>query len=198
MSDAWPDHAAAASLYLRLRTADPLAPSDFAETYLEPLAGFLRAVDPRADDHSRLTAAGDAILSVIRNPLVYDSDRGELADFLKMAARRDLLNVLGKERRHRLHHEYRDPVELPESDGNDSETTDDLPSFGDADFALIIATFTDVESKVFELLRGGEKRTEVFAGEMGIADLPIDEQRREVKRVKDRIIVRLKRAREKT
>lgn len=199
MSDSWPEPVAAAAIFQRLGRPDPLASADFAEAFLDPLADFLRAVYPQADDHHCLTAAGDAILSVIRNPAVYNSTRGDLAAFLRMAARADLLNILASERRHHDRRADRDCVELPAERGNDStDAADDLPSFDGPTLAAVIAGFTDPERRVFELMRTGERGTAAFAAALGITDRPREMQAREVKRVKDRLFKRLQRAQEES
>jgi RNA polymerase sigma-70 factor (ECF subfamily) len=44
-----------------------------------------------------------------------------------------------------------------------------------------------VDRRILELRAMGERRTEQFAKVLGILHLPVDQQRREVKRAKDRI-----------
>jgi DNA-directed RNA polymerase specialized sigma24 family protein len=195
MGQSWPNPEEALSLYLRLGGSDPVAQSDFVAAFLDPLVAFLRADSPHADDHARLTAAEDAVLSVIHNPPLYKSDEMTLPAFLRMAAKRDLLNLLAKENRRHRRREYHDSVELAAGDGNsDRDEADDLPSFDEPILAAVIAGFTDVERRVFELMRAGERRTEVFAPVLGVQHLPPEEQTREVKRVKERIFKRLRRA----
>jgi hypothetical protein len=194
MSDTpWPDPDDAAVLHRRLLAADPLAPPDFAAAVLDPLVRDLRAGNPRADDHHVIEAAGTAVLSVIRNPTLYDPARGDLPAFLRMAARGDLLNLRQREQRHRRNRADPDCVELV-ADGGNCPREDDRPSFDDPALAAVIAGFTDVERQVFELMRDGERRTEVFAAVLGVAGRSVEEQRDEVYRTKERIVKRLKRA----
>jgi DNA-directed RNA polymerase specialized sigma24 family protein len=196
MLDSWPEADTVAAIFERLRQGDRLAQSDFIAAVLDPLVSHLRAWRRDADEHMCLTAAEDAVLSVIHNPSVYNPAKGSnLFAFLCMAAKGDLLNVLERERRHHRNRENRDCVELP-ADGRNSpaeEVLDDLPSFDDPALAAEIACFTDSERQVFELMRSGEKRTCVFADLLDIGHLPVEEQAREVKRVKERIMKRLKR-----
>jgi hypothetical protein len=56
-------------------------------------------------------------------------------------------------------------------------------------------SITSEEQRVLALLADGERSTAAFARVLGLTDSPEDEQRREVKRVKDRIKRRLQRAR---
>jgi len=196
MPDSWPEVDVVVAIYERLVPGDCLAQSDFIVAVLEPLVSHLRAWRRDVDEHMWLTAAEDAVLSVIRNPHVYNPAKGgNLFAFLRMAAERDLLNALERERRHHRNRENRDCVELLADGRNPSmeEVADDLPTFDDPAVATEIASFTDRERQVFELMRDGEKRTSVFATILGIGDMPLEEQTREVKRVKDRIVKRLQR-----
>ncbi len=194
MSTPWPDPDPAADLHRRLCADDPVAPADLAAAFLGPLYEHLRRTHPGVDDHLALTAAEDAVLAVIRRPAVYDPARGDLEAFLRMAARGDLANALARERRHAARRDDRDCVELP-ADGGNTFAEDDLPSFDDPGLGAVIAGLTETERRVFELMRAGERSTAASAKALGVAHLPADEQARAVKRVKDRIIARLKRAR---
>ncbi len=197
MPDSWPEADVVAAIYERLVRGDCLAQTDFIVEVLEPLVSHLWAWRRDADEHMWLTAAEDAVLSVIRNPAVYNPAKcGNLFAFLRMAAERDLLNLLERERRHHRNRENRDCVELPVDGRNPSveEVADDLPTFDDQAMATEVASLTDLERQVFELMRDGEKRTSVFATILDIGHLPVEERAREVKRVKDRIIKRLQRA----
>ena len=57
-----------------------------------------------------------------------------------------------------------------------------------------LGSFTATEQAVFELMRTGERETAAYVPVLGIEHLPEAEQRREVKRVKERILKRLQRA----
>lgn len=188
----WPDTATATDLYRRLLTSDRVASSEFAAAFLEPLIAYLHAAYPHADDHHRIEAAEDAVLSVIRNPAVYDPSRGNLLTFLRMAARRDLDNIRAREQRHQRNREIRDCVELGTQDGNGFQDAD-LPSFDDPGIAAIVATLSEDERRVLDLMRTGERRTEAFAALLGVANRSVDEQRRVVKQVKDRVKKRFQR-----
>lgn len=61
------------------------------------------------------------------------------------------------------------------------------------EFAEQVPTFLKPDEKlVFRLWLGGERRTEVFAGALGVPEsMPVKDQRREVKKVKDRLMKRL-------
>jgi DNA-directed RNA polymerase specialized sigma24 family protein len=190
----WPVPDAAADLYARLTAGDRVASADLAAAFLVPLVEYLRAAFPRVDDHVRVTAAEDALLSLFRDPTVFDPARGGLATFLRMAARGDLSNALRKERKHQIRRAEQDCVELAAADGNTSRDDEDQPSFDDPDLAAVIAALSDDERRLFDLMRDGEKRTPVLAEALGVADRPFAEQQHEVWRVRERIMRRFKRA----
>lgn len=190
----WPDADTGAALHRRLAAGDPTAPADLAAAFLDPLVAYLRAGYSHVHDHLLYDAATDTLLSVMRNPAVYDPTRGELPAFLRMAAAGDLRNLLARDRRHQANREDRDCVELAADDGNSPAEGDEPPSFDDARLAPVVAALSEAERQVLQLMRAGERRTAAFAAVLGIAGQPPDEQVREVKRVKDRIMVRLKRA----
>jgi RNA polymerase sigma factor (sigma-70 family) len=202
----WPAEEVARDIHARLCQDDPVASSDLAMAYLDPLAAWLLRTNPRIDPHFCGQAAEDAILSLIKNPQSFKPEKGSLEAYLKMSARGDLRNALEKEARHRDRRADFAVVELFGSDRN--------LVVEDADPALIVEreedergvvmrtvasqaerSFTPEEQRVLELLAEGERSTAAYAQVLGIADLPESDQRREVKRVKDRLKRRLQRAR---
>jgi RNA polymerase sigma-70 factor (ECF subfamily) len=138
---------------------------------------------------------------LIKNPASFDPARGDLAAYLRMSAQADLINLLDKEGRH---HQGRRPWHLVE---HADESRNDLGRNDDPSLPLRIAEeqeqancgalaldgpeWTDTERRVVALMRRGERSTAVFADAMGLGSLPSEEQKREVKRVKDRIKKRL-------
>lgn len=205
----WPSLESARDIYARLCQDDPVASSDLAIAYLDPLAAWLLRTNPRIDPHLSEQAAEDAILALIKNPRSYRPEKGSLDAYLRMSAQGDLRNALEKEERHRARRVDLEVVELFGPDRN--------LMVEEADPALIVErenderevamqtlasqterSFTLEEERVFSLLAQGERSTATFAQALGIADLSEGDQRREVKRVKDRIKRRLQRTRGKT
>jgi DNA-directed RNA polymerase specialized sigma24 family protein len=90
-------------LYQRLLERDPVAPADFAVAFLKPLIAWIRSTNPGIDPMACEEAAGEAIVRFLNDPTKYDPQRLQLEAFLRMAAQRDLLNLLRKERRHQQH-----------------------------------------------------------------------------------------------
>lgn len=194
-------------IYQRLRAGDPLAPSDLCVAYLDTLGAWLMAGNPTIHPHDCQTAAADALLSLIKNPASYKPELRGLRGYLQMAATGDLRNLLAGARRYALRSLSYDDVEqssearnLVQEDADpadivvrrESEASEviGLPSLPPA----LLAGFTEEERAVRELMWRGERRTPVYAALLHISDRPMEAQQREVKRVKDRIKVRLRRA----
>lgn len=188
----------------RLWDRDPTASADFARTWLAPLSNWLQQIYPRTSEDQRLDAAEDTILSLIKNPHQYNPDKSDLLPFLKMSARRDLENLLRKEQRHQ-HVPLQNSVEDSADDGKYLQIDDD-PSFAmqleetrnaqdDPVLKQIRLGLNEQERAVLDLMRGGERKTITYAAVLGIQDQSQTEQERQVKRIKDRIIKRIERAR---
>jgi RNA polymerase sigma-70 factor (ECF subfamily) len=202
----WPAGTDALAIHARLCADDPVAPADLANAYLDDLTNWLITTHPQVDPHLCCQAAEDAILSLIKNPHSFKPDKSQLDTYLRMSARADLRNALGRERRHSKRREKLEVVELASSGRN--------PHQEEGDPALVVEReeegrealaravsldieqgFTREEQRVFELMLKGERRTDAFARALAIADLPERHQRKEVKRIKDRIKRRIQRAR---
>lgn len=172
---------------------DPTAGTAFLVVAMPPLVRHLSAGWPAADPHAVESAAADALLWLVKNPGRYDPGRSPLPAFLLLVARRRLSNLLAAERRHRAGKIPWDDVEHALVGGNEGEG-DDAPSFGHPGLQAVIAALSETDRRLFDLMRGGERGTAAFAAVLGVADRPADEREREVKRAKDRIKARLKRA----
>jgi hypothetical protein len=191
----WPSDERAEKLFSRLTANDPLATSELAEAYLEPLIAFLSARHPYVDDHMRQTAVEEALISLFKNPTQFKRNLGGLTAYLKMSADGDLKNLLAKDEKHYRNRENHDPVELEAAHRNrdDRLADSELPSFDHPTLAAVIGGLSDGERATLELMRKGERKTSAFAAALGLADLSPDKQAVEVKRVKDRIKQRFKR-----
>jgi len=170
---------------------DPDTAAEFAALVLAPLASGLAARQRHADPDDTASAAGDAVLAFLKRPEAYDPARLPLANYLLLIAKRRLLNQSESERRHHVGRIPWDCVEL-EVAGRNEEGADDTPDLDAPELAAVRSQFTDVEQRVWQLMRNGGRRTEEFAEVLGLAGDP--EAAAHVKRVKDRILARLKRA----
>jgi hypothetical protein len=208
-ANAWISNQEAAGIHLRLLANDPVAPADLACAFLEPLVNWLVRNNASVDPHICATAAENAILNLIKNPNSYDPDRSMLPAYLRMSAKGDLLNLLKQETRHRLRNVALELVELSSGSGKLIQKGSDPAEIIQAEEDLaelesrfaeplipesVLANASVHEAKVIELMRQGERKTSVFAETLGIGHLPSKQQKREVKRVKDRLKRRIERA----
>lgn len=195
-------------LYARLIAHDPTASADLAIVFLDSLTDWLIQHNPSIDPHICSTAAEDAILAVIGDPRIYSPDRQSLKVFLRVSASGDLKNLLRSERRHGQRRARIEAVEQSPTAGKYLMDVESDPALIVERVERIEETYaamravpagireglSPAELTVIELLRMNERRTVVYAEALGLADQPRDIQRREVKRVKDRLKKRIERA----
>jgi hypothetical protein len=192
------------AIYHRLAAGDKVASAELAQLYLEPLIDWLHRRFRNLPEECE-TAAGEAILDLIRHPSRFQSGRGDLFRYLCMAARGDLLNLVKKERRHRSRQIAISIVEHgPHAGkylGREHDPALEMEMGDPLRFRIppgVIEELCESERRVWDLMLTGERRTTEYARVLNLADRPLAEQRRAVKQVKDRIKQRLKRAREKS
>lgn len=192
-------------LHRRLLQRDPVGPADFAAAFLEPLIAWLQVTHSGADPMACAEAAGEAILGFLTNPSAYDPERLGVEAYLRMAVQCDLRNLLRKERRHHQNRRDWNVVEQSSEDGKYLGREDD-PSLPlqieetrrqQAPPDALWQQLTDEERRFWEQMEQGEWRHSVFVVILGVTHLPVSEQRRQVKRVKDRLKKRMKRAGDK-
>jgi hypothetical protein len=168
--------------------ADPRQAGAFAAVAF-PLVMARLPPDPR-EPHRAATAAADAALDLLRHPHRFDPARGTLLNYLVLSARGDFKNAQRAESRHQS---GRVGVELDLPDRKEEyeppSTLADHPHL-----RPVLDGLSAVERAVLDLMRAGERQTAAFAAVLGLADRPTAEQRLRVKRARDRIIARLKRA----
>jgi DNA-directed RNA polymerase specialized sigma24 family protein len=176
----------------RLLVADPDTAGPFVGFVFPPLERDLARQFPREHPDDVTAAVDVAVVAFLKNPTAYDPARSSLPGFLRMIARRRLAHARAAEGRHRRRRFPWDCVELDYPARNEEEERPALADF--PEFRAVIDSFDETDRRVYELWRDGEQATAVFAVALGIADWPSDEQAAEVKRAKDRILARLKRA----
>jgi DNA-directed RNA polymerase specialized sigma24 family protein len=188
----WPPDDELLEAWRRL-VADPDTGTAFVDAVHRPLVAALAGRQRNAHPDDVYTAASNALLWFLEHADRYDPDQSPLRSFMLLVAERRLLNVIASEARHRRRTISGDFVEDLADERNDGVDDDPL-SFDRPELQPVIAALSDVERRVLDLMRGGERDTPVFAEVLGITDGSADEQRHEVKKVKDRIIARLRRA----
>jgi hypothetical protein len=206
------------ALHRALLEGSRVASSELAEAYLDYLTQTLwrhyraRYEGLTLDDCA--TAAGDALVALIHHPQRYDPERGRLARYLLMSAAGDLRNAQksAQRRRQRLRmvdpqeddvverlaagnqerEDMLDPAELLARREAEQEARD----HGGLVREMLGRDVSADEAEALELWLRGERRTEAFAAALGCTHLPLPEQRRLVKRWKDKLMKRWQRRRQ--
>jgi len=201
-SSAFPSAEVARALHDRLLAGDGTAAGDVYQAFLDPLIAFLEGQLPREDPDLWFDASVEALTDYVKNPQQYNPQRHpNPSAYLRMAARGDALNSYQREERRRRHRKF--VVELEDELGNDSRS-DDGPVLRlltreeeEAEAQRVIeALEKDAdpdEIAVLHLMFDGVRATARYAAALGISHLPIDEQRRIVKRYRDRWTKRFER-----
>lgn len=187
----WPSDDELLAAWRRL-VADPTANGPLAELVLKPLEADLARQFPHAHPDDRADAADTAVAAFLLNPTAFDPTRGPLPAFLRMAARRDLANLLDREARHK-----RGRIPWAGVESSHPARNEEVERLSFADFPelqAVIDALDETDRRVFDLMKDGERETAVFAAALEITDRPPDEQAAVVKRAKDRIKARLIRA----
>jgi hypothetical protein len=180
-------------IHERLLAEDPTATAELAENVGDIVFDKLSKKYPRRDPDMIRDAAWDAILAYMQRPVAFDPDKRSLIGYLVMSADGDLRNAIAKVRRRR--EDLVADVELAGFRGNKRQVT-----VARAEEKLVARLdvarmrpqlrrlFPDpTDWAAFQLLLHGERSTEAFAEAWGFSNLTVDQQRREVKRGKDRL-----------
>jgi DNA-directed RNA polymerase specialized sigma24 family protein len=191
-------------LHQRLLERDPTAPTDLATAAFEPLTEWLQATNWDADPHLCAEAASKALLNFCEKPQALDPIRLSVDAFLRMVASRKLKNLLRNEQRHQRGRRPWNVVENAPAAGKYLGRDDDpsLPMQIDearqptSATRAVLAKLTAAERRVWELMQQGERRSSAYAEMLGITHLPKEVKDAEVRRVKDRVGRRMKRAEE--
>ncbi|MCI0704340.1 MAG: hypothetical protein L0241_25050 [Planctomycetia bacterium] len=189
----WPNEQEIARLTAELLAHQASAPDEIAVAFLDPLAADLHRRFPSADFDHCYEAAGTALLATVRGENCYDPARSNLGAFLGMVATRDLQNLLAREARHKHRRIPLEFVEEPVERGNTPVQDDDGPSLDDPRLVAKRASFAPLEQTTYELLLGRDQSTGMYARVLELKGTPAEVER-EVKRIKDRVKVRLRRA----
>ncbi len=191
------------SLHRRLLERDPVAPADFAVAFLNPLIAWLQTTNSGVDPMACEEAAGEAIVGFLNNPTKYDPQRLGVEAFLRMAAQRDLQNLLRKERRHQKNRRDWNVVEQASEEGKYLRREDDPSLPLQIEEArqrqtppdAVWQQLTDVERLCSGTdATGGAAHIRCSPSSSASRICPPREQKREVKRVKDRLKKRMERA----
>ena len=199
---------------------DPVAPAVISERLYPTLKLHLEKKFPEVDEDLIITALDDALISYLKHPQTYDPTKKSLVGYLKMAARRDLLNVLDSQQRRRRREVSYDviqsrsdqtdkDVELLEESSeliNERELLEKLktthyePERDEPERTFVLEGISPgkIDQLLARLVINKVRETVYYSQVLDIVSLPITEQRALVKKHKDRIKKRLERARGKS
>lgn len=188
-------------LHERVTRGDDAALNLLAARILLTLRRALRRGFPRVSDDLLADAVDDALMEYADRPNRFDTTRGvPLRRFLECAARRNLANLLKAEARRRLREAaYGDQVLRSEYCDNYHEECV-VGTGEDSEFlrAMLSVISNDIEREAFLGWLRGVRKTYETAQALGLSHLSPADQKREVKRFRERIVKRLRRHCHKT
>jgi RNA polymerase sigma-70 factor (ECF subfamily) len=187
----------------RILRRDVTAFAQLCEEALPHLTDFLKSQFALAEISLHQTVAVDCLLNYRSRPTQYDPNKLSLFAYLRMAAKNDMLNLLDKEGRidRRLMdiESYVVQQQLPPEKSPSGELaleewleqyTDKTPS---GLLQALAEELSSADQQVVLLMSEGERSTARYAELLDITHLSEPEQRREVKRAKDRLTKKIQR-----
>jgi hypothetical protein len=188
------------AIHARLISGDAAATSAAFLAFYPRLVRRLLRRHRLADPQLAEEAAERALLDYFEHPTKFDPVKGTLAGYLTMAAERDLLNLLDREKRRHAGVVSLENVALADLPRNNPvEEAIDGMATGERLVELRARAGTALrdpaDERVLRLMEEGIRATAAYAEVLGICHLPIAEQRRLVKQAKDRLKKRLVRRR---
>jgi DNA-directed RNA polymerase specialized sigma24 family protein len=160
-------------IYRALQQATPRSTLDIVSNFLPHLVSWLQQQFPTVSVDLCEDAAIEPLHDLVTHPEHFQESTGKsLLSYLHLAARRDLLNVLRREKRHAHEPFEENAVALRATGGNyegrEQEPLQLLCQREDAQqYEALVqelrATLSEVEQQAFELLLTGERSTQRFA-----------------------------------
>ena len=194
------DHDRVRALHARLVAGDRVASAELAETVLPELTKRLEGRWPSlAGTDAVHDAAVEVFVAYLREPEGYDPARSNLVSWLQLQAHGDLTNDYRSPKR--SFHQRRVALLREGVEGEDFARNlrlvkrDDYPSDVERDAldGVLAELPDDRDRRLLALLLDGDTSTESAVTVLDIGHLPVEEQRAEVKRNKDRIKAKVKR-----
>jgi RNA polymerase sigma factor (sigma-70 family) len=193
-------------LQRRLLRKEETAFSEVCKKYLDPLVDHFTRIysqDKKCSSELIHDAVTDALIDLIENPSRFKPELLTLEGYLRMSAEGDLRNMLTKEKRRLkiVRTGSSESVELEAKARNMIDEGAENPEQRivdeeiDACLEELFANKKDL--KIAKLIFSNVRKTSIFAEILGIGHLPESDQKKQVKREKDRIKATLKRSRSK-
>ncbi len=186
-----------------LNEDSPTAFAQLSELALPHLVEFLQHEFRQVEVHLHETAAIDCLLTYYNAPEKYDPNKLTLFAYLRMAARHDLLNAIDHSNRQKrpllnIDEPAIQSQLIAETDlESESFYLEQWLDHGDNGKQTLLHQFeaelNTTDRQLFLLMLNGVRETEPYAEILQLTSQPLPEQRREVKRAKDRLTKRLTR-----
>jgi len=189
-------------VHRRILQYDVTAFAELCEYALSFLVGFLQSRFPDQDSFLHETAAIDCLLNYQSKADQYDPEKISLFAFLRMAARRDMLNAIDKKRRRERHLTDISPaldLQISEQDPiqEQMELDEWLQERTDLSLSEILELLNEeldeYEKGVLLLMLDGVRESKSYASVLGIEHMNDSAQQQVVKRAKDRLVKKLRR-----
>ncbi|HEX2094533.1 MAG TPA: hypothetical protein VHG28_19165 [Longimicrobiaceae bacterium] len=180
-------------LHRRLLQGDRTVPEEIARRLLKPLCEEVQRSYPQTDEQVVQDGVIEVVLDYCERPERTEVTSGlQLRRFLAARAWRKVANALRGERRRRSY-EARAAAEgavgaVEQESPLGRLIREEVEAEREQQVQRLMETLSsETDREMLRLRLVGERRTEVFARVLGVEHLPTQEQRRIVKRAKDRI-----------
>lgn len=186
------------TLHQLVQSGDTLALAKLYDEYGENIINVLR-IDfkelAKQDDSYLFEAVNLAFMGYYSNPHTFDPTQKTLKNFLILAAKRDLQNIIEKNKKYSGKLKSLTDVEVEENIWNRIEKNTHLPdaeiiqseSINLVNQELGNYFKNDCDLEIAKMILRGERETEAYAAILQIETLEKDKKQEEVKRHKDRI-----------
>jgi hypothetical protein len=185
-------------LHSLIQISDDIALAKLYDLYGESIVKSLKRWFQKVasiDEALIFEAVNEAFFGYYRNPGTFDPNQNSLHRFLEIAADRDLKNILQREKKHSNKQSLPEDVELEDKFWNnirkDRQSTDEELIWNQSlelvDKELANYFTNEVDISLAKMVLSEKRETEAFSKVLQIQNLSIAEQRKEVKRNKDRV-----------
>jgi hypothetical protein len=161
--------------------------------YHEQVISGLAPQDPPVDRDVLHDAFVETVLQISRKPTQFDPSQGSLLGFLRGATKRTLRTLLRTHSSRRKREQKKGQSDVAQRGSDAREILDQLADRELADRARARVARTEEEREVLRLWELGVEELEDYARALRIEEKSKDEQAAIVKKIRDRLTVRLRR-----
>lgn len=190
-------------IHRRILLDDPTAFAELCERALPHLVSLLRGQFYQVEAHLHETVIIDCLLDYQRRPRRFNSEKLFLFAYLRMAVRRDMLNIIDKNRRRErrllsidepgAQQQLADENDLLDQMALDEWLQEHTELSRQEILQALNAELSEMDKEVLLLMVDGVRESRRYAEVMNLTHLDVVAQRKEVKRAKDRLNKQLRR-----